>query len=90
MGQSISTLPAAGVNTGIAYAIQIQGIVSFYEEYDAMVEAHHSEETWQRLSPLARAEAVAAYRLRRYIKLHESDAVNAYQERAARRAKRRK
>lgn len=64
--------------------------MSFYEEHDAMVESNHTEETWERLSSLLRAEAVAAYRLRRYISLHTQDAVNRWQERKQKAAARRK
>ncbi len=86
-GVPITELPAAGINTGIAFNIQVPGLVSFYEEHDAMVDTNHTEETWQRLSSLARAEAVAGYRLRSYIALHRQDAINRYQERKQRRGR---
>jgi hypothetical protein len=87
-GVRITELPAAGINTGITFAVQVPGLVSFYEEHDAMIEANHTEESWQRLSPMGRAEAVASYRLRRAVKLHQADALNRWQERKNRRARR--
>jgi len=63
------------VETGIAYRIQLQGCVSFYEEYAAMVEANYSTNEWEQLSSFEKADAVAHYRLKRFIALHEGDAI---------------
>lgn len=63
------------VITGIEYKIQLPGCVPFFEEYDAMVEANHTEESWSGLNHMDRAGAVAYYRIRRFISLHEGDAV---------------
>ena len=66
------------VHTGIAYSRQISGCVPFYEEYDAMVEFGYTEGIWMSLSSKERAIAMAYYRLKKYIGLHEADAVKLY------------
>lgn len=63
------------VITGIEYKIQLPGCVPFFEEYDAMVEANHNEETWAELGAVEKAGAVAFYRIKRFISLHEGDAI---------------
>ena len=63
------------VNTGIAYARQLPGCIPFYEEYDAMKESGYNEHEWMTLKPLERAIAVAHCRIKKYISLHEADAV---------------
>jgi hypothetical protein len=63
------------VVTGIAYARQLPGCIPFFEEYDAMKEAGYNEREWMELSPIERAMAVAHYRIRKYVSLHEADAV---------------
>ena len=66
------------VHTGIAYSHQISGCVPFYEEYDAMLAMGHTEEAWMGLSSKERAMVMAHYRLRKVVRLHESDAVELY------------
>ena len=66
------------VHTGIAYSRQITGCVPFYEEYDAMLEVGYTENVWMGLSSKERAMVMAHYRLRKYIRLHEADAVKLY------------
>ena len=63
------------VNTGIAYGRQIQGCVPFFEEYDAMTEAGYKEERWKTIDPSERAIVVGMFRLKKFISLHEADAV---------------
>lgn len=63
------------MNTGIAYGRQIQNCVPFFEEYDAMTEAGYKEEAWKTVDPSERAMIVAMYRLKKFISLHEADAV---------------
>ena len=63
------------VITGIEYKIQLPGCVPFFEEYDAMVESNHTEETWAELGTVEKAGAVAFYRIKRFISLHEGDAI---------------
>ncbi len=50
------------------------GLVPYFEEYDAMVEANFNSRTWRKLDPWERAEAVARYRLKRHIAGHENEA----------------
>ncbi len=64
------------VQTGITFDVQFRGMVSFFEEYDAMLEANYSVSEWDGLRPFNRAEAVARYRLKRHIGLHESEALS--------------
>ena len=40
-----------------------------------MKEAGYNEREWMELSPTERAMAVAHYRIRKYVSLHEADAV---------------
>ena len=68
------------VHTGIAHSRQIAGCVPFYEEYDAMLEVGYTEQVWMELSSKERAMVVAHYRLRKYIRLHESDALELYRK----------
>lgn len=63
------------VNTGISYGRQIRDCVPFFEEYDAMSVSGYSMKEWKELDPLEKASIVAMYRLRKYIALHEADAV---------------
>ena len=63
------------VITGIEYKIQLPGCVPFFEEYDSMVESNHNEETWADLRSIEKAGAVAFYRIKRFISLHEGDAL---------------
>ena len=55
--------------------MQLRGMVPFFEEYDAMLEANYSVGEWDGLRPFNRAEAVARYRLKRHISIHEAEAV---------------
>lgn len=64
------------VATGIAYGIQWPGLVPEFEEYEAMVEAHHNTVTWQAAGWRERARAVAWLRLHRLIELHGNDAAH--------------
>lgn len=64
------------IYTGITFDVQLRGTVSFFEEYDAMLEANYSASEWDGLRPLHRAEAVARYRLKRHISLHEAEAMS--------------
>ena len=68
------------VHTGIAYSRQIMGCVPFYEEYDAMLEVGYTEQVWMGLSSKERAIVMAHYRLRKFVRLHESDAVELYRK----------
>ena len=63
------------VNTGIAYGRQIRGCVPFFEEYDAMTTSGYEEERWKIIDPSERAIVVAMFRLKKFISLHEADAV---------------
>jgi hypothetical protein len=63
------------VQTGIEYKIQFVGCVPFYEEYDAMIEAGYNELEWDNLDSYLRSNAVARYRIKRYIGMHEADAI---------------
>ena len=63
------------VQTGITFDVQLPGMVSFFEEYDAMLEANYSVSEWDGLRPFNRAEAVARYRLKRHISIHETEAM---------------
>lgn len=89
-GHAIHELPAGGtVHTGIAFRVYIAGLVPWFEEMDAMVEAHHTPQSWDELSHHQKADAVARYRLKRHISLHESEAVeSAAKRKAARKRKR--
>lgn len=73
------------VRTGISYQTDIAGLVSSYEEYDAMIEAHYTESEWSELTGTAKARAVAHYRLKRLIALHENDAVSKRMKQLAKR-----
>ena len=66
--------PSTAISTGITYDVQFPGLVPFFEEYDAMVEANHTTATWRELDNWEKAEAVARYRIRRHIAGHESEA----------------
>ena len=75
-GVRIEELQAnTSVETGITFDVQLRGMVSFFEEYDAMLEANYIVSEWDGLRPFNRAEAVARYRLKRHISLHEAEAV---------------
>ncbi len=54
----------------------MRGLVPYFEEYDAMVEANYNSRTWRKLDPWERAEAVAHYRIKRHIAGHENEAVH--------------
>lgn len=41
-----------------------------------MVSTNHNTDQWVQMTPIERAEAVAVYRLRRFIEMHEMDAQN--------------
>jgi hypothetical protein len=56
----------------------MRGVVPFFEEYDAMVAANFNAVEWKGLRHGDRAEAVARYRLRKHITLHESDALDVH------------
>jgi hypothetical protein len=73
--QKAATWTDVQVQTGIAYKVQIPGCVPIYEEYDAMVEAGYNEKEWSELESYRKANAIAWYRIKRYIGLHEADAV---------------
>jgi len=89
-GQPIHDLPAgSSIHTGIGFRVQLRGLVSWFEEFDAMVEARHTPESWERLKPPEKADAVARYRLKRVIMLHENDALESYLRRKALRARKR-
>lgn len=81
----IELKPKGTINTGIRYATQIKGVVPFFEEYDAMVEAGFNVIEWENLDYVEKADAIAYRRLKRLIGLHENDAVQRYHERMARR-----
>ncbi len=72
-----------GVETGITFGIELEGLVPPYEEYAAMVAAHYNSISWQTLTAEERARAVAFYRLARLVNLHESDAVAQHAQRAS-------
>ena len=89
-GQAIHELPAGGtVHTGIAFRVYIEGLVPWFEEMDAMVEANHTPQSWDELSHVQKADAVARYRLRRHISLHESEAVDTHAKRKIAKARKR-
>lgn len=54
----------------------MRGVVPFYEEYDAMLEAYFNPREWKGLRHYERAEAVARYRLKRHIALHQAEAMD--------------
>ena len=56
----------------------MRGVVPFFEEYDAMVAANFNAIEWKGLRHNDRAEAVARYRLRKHISLHESEALDTH------------
>lgn len=56
----------------------MKGVVPFFEEYDAMVAANFNSTEWKGLQPNERAEAVARYRLKKHISLHEAEAVEVH------------
>lgn len=68
------------LDAGIAFRIQLQGCIPFFEEYAAMVEANYSAIEWEQLSSQEKADAVAHYRLKRHIALHEADAAKLKQD----------
>jgi hypothetical protein len=68
----------SSVDTGITYGIQLPGAVPFFEEYDAMIEANYNQEQWNGLRPWQRAEAVAHFRVKRHIGLHEAEALDTH------------
>lgn len=74
------------VLTGITYAVQVAGLVPWYEEDDAQLEARLTDRDWQELGATGRAFKVAHYRIRKYVALHTSDA----QQQAAERAQKRR
>lgn len=89
-GQAIHELPAGGtVHTGIVFRVHIAGLVPWFEEMDAMVESHHTPQSWDELSPFQKADAVARYRLKRHISLHESEAAESAAKRKAAKARKR-
>lgn len=69
---------------------QIRGVVPFFEEYDAMVEAEYNQDEWKKVSYVEKAEAVAYHRLKRLIGLHENDAVQRHYERQQRKMRKRR
>lgn len=80
----IHEIPAGGtVFTGIRYRVHIQGVVPWFEEHDAMVAANHTQQSWDDLGYRQQAEAVAHYRLKRMISLHENEAVDSHAKRRA-------
>lgn len=84
-------MPAGGtVHTGISLRVQMQGVVPWFEEYDAMVRSHHTSETWHALSHEERAEAVAHERLSKMIALHENEAVTQHAERKQKQARKKR
>lgn len=78
------------VLTGIAYGVQVAGLVPWYEEDDAQLAAGLSDQDWRALGAAGRAFKIAHYRLRRYVALHTSDAQAQAQERAQERAQKRR
>ncbi len=68
------------IQTGIAYDIQIPGLVPFFEEYEAMVRANCSEEQWGGIHYVQKAKAVAFHRLKKTITLHEGDAIELHRK----------
>jgi hypothetical protein len=89
-GQAIHELPAGGVvHTGIAFRVYVSGLVPWFEEMDAMIEAHHTPQSWDDLTPFQRADAVARYRLKRHISLHESEAAESAAKRKAAKGRKR-
>lgn len=73
------------VITGIAYGVQIPGMVPLYEELSAQAARGLTQAQWQALPWRERAFIIAHDRLRSYIGLHQSDA----QSEAARQAQER-
>lgn len=74
------------VNTGISFSGRdFEGMVPLYEEYDAMLAAHYNESDWQRLAWQDKARAVAHYRLKHWIAIHQQDAVAKDAERRTKR-----
>ncbi len=72
---------ATSIQTGIAYDIQIPGLVPFFEEYEAMVRANCNERQWGDIHYSEKAKAVAFHRLKKIINLHEGDAVEMHRKR---------
>ncbi|KKM90668.1 hypothetical protein LCGC14_1236220 [marine sediment metagenome] len=71
---------ATSIQTGIAYDIQIPGLVPFFEEYEAMVRANCNDEQWGNVHYSDKAKAVAFHRLKKIINLHEGDAVEVHRK----------
>ena len=57
----------------------------FFEEYDAMREAGYNEIEWKDLDHVYKANAVAWYRIKRFVSIHEADAQKMKMDRQARR-----
>lgn len=64
------------METGITFGVEFAGLVAPYEERAAMRDAHYNAHEWAEITPGERAEAVAFYRISRYVSLHEQDAVS--------------
>lgn len=69
------------VKTGITYGAFFPGLVSQYEEYDALVQAHYSEAEWERAPYAFKVRAVAYARLKTLVELHGNDAAASAVER---------
>lgn len=57
--------------TGIAVESDVEGWISLFEEYSAMVASNFNEVEWEALEPTVKARAVAFFRLKNIVEIHE-------------------
>jgi hypothetical protein len=66
------------VSAGITLGITIPGLVPFFEEHDARLNAGYTLPAWQRMTATEKALEVAMYRLRHAKASHEQAAQAKY------------
>jgi hypothetical protein len=76
-GEPIENCPLSErIDTGITYGSLLPGMVPEFEERLACMENNYSWREWQKLSWHERGEAVAFYRLRKLVEMHQGEAVS--------------
>lgn len=77
----IQEYEVSSVSTGIEYGRVLPGLVPYFEEREAAIATGYAWPSWQLAPQYEKAEAVAFMRLRHYLALNQSDAVNQDAER---------